>query len=205
MGLAADYERLRAGLNVFHAWVNDYITYETIGLTPGFGFVQFTNTDWATLAGGEAYAEYDWNSCTTPFATMSYVEGRDHTRDSRGALQPPDFHFSDEEPLPGIPPLESRIGVRFHQSSDRPRWIVEFSARIVDKQDRVASSLLEQETAGFTTYDLRAMWRATDNSLLVAGVENLTDKQYREHLDLRTGTGVFQPGVNFYFGAQVVY
>ena len=56
--------------------------------------------------------------------------------------------------------------------------------------------------------------------LLTAGVENFGDKNYREHLDLRTGTfpltnpvtgqvevgpGLLQPGVNFYFGAQLTY
>jgi outer membrane receptor protein involved in Fe transport len=39
----------------------------------------------------------------------------------------------------------------------------------------------------------------------VAGVENFTDKQYHEHLDLRTGRGVFQPGVSFYFGIELNY
>jgi outer membrane receptor protein involved in Fe transport len=38
---------------------------------------------------------------------------------------------------------------------------------------------------------------------LVGGVENLTNKFYREHLDLRTGRGVFQPGITFYTGAQM--
>ena len=120
-------------------------------------------------------------------------------------MSPPDFQFSHEEPLPGIAPLESRVGVRWHEPSQQPRWAVELSARIVDNQDRVASSLLERESAGFTTYDLRGYWHATDRLLLVAGFENFTDKQYREHLDLRTGQGVFQPGVNFYSGIELRY
>jgi len=37
------------------------------------------------------------------------------------------------------------------------------------------------------------------------GLENVGNLQYREHLDLRTGMGVFQPGVNFYFGMKVMY
>ena len=35
--------------------------------------------------------------------------------------------------------------------------------------------------------------------------DNFTDKQYHEHLDLRTGHGVFQPGINFYFGVELTY
>ena len=97
------------------------------------------------------------------------------------------------------------MGVRWHEPCPKPRWAVELSARIVDEQDRVASSLLERESAGFATYDLRGFCHATDRLLFVAGVENFTDKQYREHLDLRTGHGVFQPGVNFYFGVELTY
>jgi outer membrane receptor protein involved in Fe transport len=97
------------------------------------------------------------------------------------------------------------VGLRFHEPCERPRWGVELSARIVDDQDRVASSLQEQDTPGFTTYDLRSYWQATDGLVLVAGIENFTDKNYREHLDLRTGRGVFQPGINFYFGFEWRY
>lgn len=205
VGIEGDLERFHARVRGFYAWVQDYITYETTGYTPGIGLVQFVNTDLATISGGEAYAEYDWACWLAMFGTMSYVEGRDHTRDGRGVLQPPEYDFSDEEPLPGITPLESRVGLRFHESSEQQRWAVEFSARIVDNQDRYASSLLEQATSGFTTYDLRGYWQATERFLLIAGVENLTDKQYREHLDLRTGYGVYQPGRSFYFGTELQY
>ncbi|MBI3462053.1 MAG: TonB-dependent receptor [Planctomycetes bacterium] len=140
------------------------------------------------------------NDWLTPFATVSYVEGRDHSRGDRGIIP-----GSSEEPLPGIAPLAGRLGLRLHEPAEKPRWGIELAARIVDNQDRVASSLLEEPTAGFTTYDLRGFWQATRGLLLVTGVENLTDKQYREHLDLRTGQGVFQPGVNFYFGFEWSY
>jgi outer membrane receptor protein involved in Fe transport len=203
LGMKADYESLRAGVTGFYAWVHDYITYQArnqdlidAGITNGLA-VNFVNTDLATLSGGEIYTEYDWSDWLTPFATMRYVEGRDHARDSRGVIA-----GSEDEPLPGIAPLSSRLGFRVHEVAERPAWSVEFSARVVDNQDRVATSLLELPTAGFTTYDLRGYWRASDALLLVSGVENLTDKDYREHLDLRTGQGVFQPGINFYFGVE---
>ena len=111
------------------------------------------------------------------------------------------------EPLPSIPPLESRVGIRLHQPCRRPRWSVEVSARIVGSQDRVATSLLETPTLGFTVWDLRACWRPTDRLLLVAGVENFTDRNYREHLDFRSenGIAVYQPGTDFYFGSEVSY
>ena len=51
----------------------------------------------------------------------------------------------------------------------------------------------------------RAYWQVRDNFLVLAGVENIGDRQYREHLDLRTGNGVFQPGINFSAGMKVSY
>jgi iron complex outermembrane recepter protein len=52
-----------------------------------------------------------------------------------------------------------------------------------------------------------AFVRPMDNLLLVSGVENFTDKNYREHLDFRSANGrqVLQPGVNFYFGSEWTY
>jgi outer membrane receptor protein involved in Fe transport len=210
LGLNADYGRWQGGIRGFHAWIGDYITFETWGNFPGLSdpalVVSFVNTDFATLVGGEAYGEYDCSAWLTSFGTLCYVEGRDQTRGLRGVFDnPPFFTYAPQEPLPGIAPLESRLGLRVHDPDEQCRWAVELSARIVDNQDRVASSLFEQETPGFTTYDARGYWQATDHLLLIAGVENLTDKQCREHLDLRTGYGVYQPGRSFYFGSELQY
>ena len=78
-------------------------------------------------------------------------------------------------------------------------------ARVVDTQDRFAEALGEERTGGFTVYSIRDFWQVFDNVLLTAGVENLTDRGYQEHLDLRTGLGVYQPGINFYSGLRINY
>jgi outer membrane receptor protein involved in Fe transport len=138
----------------------------------------------------------------TAFGTLSYVAGQDQTRQ-----QPtlPIAEYSPQEPLPGIVPLESRAGLRLHDPCETPRWSVELSALMVAEQDLVAASLLEQPTPGYIVYNVRTYWQATDNLMLVAGVENLTNEQYRKHLDLRTGLGVFQPGRSLYFGSDLRY
>ena len=83
----------------------------------------------------------------------------------------------NHESLPGITPLETRLGLRLQDPSEDRRWGVELSARIVDDQDRIAASLGEIETPGFTTYDIRA-FRRHGPWLLTAGIENFTDKNY---------------------------
>jgi len=217
VGMKADCGRFRGGASGFYAWVHDYITYRAFSFAfnePTALAVQFVNTDLATLSGGEVYGEYDMNEWLTSFGTLSYVEGRDHSRGNRGVvLNDPggvpvpgvSALGSSEEPLPGIAPLESRLGVRLHEPGPQPRWGIELAARIVDNQDRVASSLIERTTPGFTVFDARGYWHVAGDLLLVGGVENLTDKDYHEHLDLRTGTGVRQPGVNFYTGVEWRY
>jgi outer membrane receptor protein involved in Fe transport len=232
VGLNYDDGRFRASIGGFHGWALDYITFENTGIVrgPPAGQVEqvqlrYVNTDLATLLGGEAYAEFDVNAWLTPFATLSYVEGRDRTRNGDFATKPaspgspservpglPRGYYSGitgaaEEPLPSIVPLESRLGLQIHEPVSAPRWSLELSARLVERQDRVATSLLETRTPGFTVWDLRSYWQATDQFLLVAGVENFTDRNYREHLNFRSQSGiqVFQPGINFYFGGQWLY
>lgn len=168
IGFTAEYENFRGGLNGYHAWIKDFITLDFAGtlrqggtlIQPFFGY---TNTDLATLAGFEGYAEHDVNDWFTTFGTVSFTEGRDHSR--RGTNYP----FStatfggpgrsnrpgEEEPLPVIFPLEARLGLRITEPIEG-RWGAEFAARIVDNQDRVARNLAEQTTPGFTTFDLRA-------------------------------------------------
>jgi outer membrane receptor protein involved in Fe transport len=229
LGIRGDLGGTRVSLNGFYAWVNDYITYDDIGElyhptptfkpTVDFQHVAYVNTDLATLMGFEFFAEYDFSCKLTGFARMSYVEGRDHTRRKpsriaaitreRNGLDPDTPRSFNgvvgSEWLPGIPPLETRLGLHLHEASPNPYWGVELETRIVDRQERVARTLFEAETPGFVIWNLRGYWRACEDFTLFAGVENFTDRFYREHLDYRPGRSVYRPGVNFYFLSQVVY
>jgi iron complex outermembrane receptor protein len=232
--LSYETDNSRSSLVGFQAWYFDYITFESMSVVPGPPNAQieqvnlkFVNTALATRSGFEGRTEYDLNCWWTPFSTIKFVEGRDHTRNGSfatrqaTALVPseqvpglPRGFFSGiagaaEEPLPGIPPLESRLGIRFHEPCKQPRWGIELSARVVNDQDRVAVSLLETPTAGFTTYDLRTFWRPQQSLMMVAGVENFSNKQYLEHLDFHSdnplGFSTFQPGANMYVGGELTY
>jgi outer membrane receptor protein involved in Fe transport len=209
LGLKAEYETFRFGVNGFYSWFHDYITFQELPGTTANGIrgIAFVNTNRATLSGFELYAEWDMFDYLTPFVTANYVEGRDYS--------PP----YPQQPLPGIYPLEGRLGFRFHEPRRSPRWGMEFLMRMVAGQNRIANSpgetaivglpnpggLGEQPTPGFTVFNVRGFWQVNKAILLTAGVENLGDRFYREALDLRTGLGVYQPGISFYFGTQVSY
>jgi iron complex outermembrane receptor protein len=140
------------------------------------------------------------------------VEGRDLTH--RDTVRSPALVSSrrggpETEPLPGIPPLEIRSGLRVHESvtekDKSPKWSVECSVRNAFDQNLVAASLGELPTPGFTVVDLRAYWQANEHWTFATGVENIGDKNYREHLDPRAGDLLFRPGVNFYMTTQLKY
>ena len=206
LSISWNYARFRGNLSGFHAWIEDYITFDLFdpadpefGLTSGVAFV---NTDLATLAGFEANGEYDISSSLSAFGKISYVEGRDHTREEPARLETGVRSGvpGEKEPLPGIFPLEATLGLRLTDPGQL--WGVDLISRIVSEQDRVATSLEEIVTPGFTTFDVRSYWHLTDRLTFYAGVENLTDEFYREHLDYLSGLAVTRRGVSGYFGTD---
>ncbi len=137
----------------------------------------------------------------TPFAKAKYVQGTNE------ALQ---------APLPSIPPLEGTLGMRWHDSTREKKWEVEVGERMVTAQHRLGAIILsgtpetvEEATPGFSTTYLHTYYNWTKNLTLVAGIDNIFNRTYQEHLDLRllgpTGfpappTRVLSPGISPFFG-----
>lgn len=233
-GLDYQDEQISMSGNFFHAWVHDRVTFENLSVRrgPPFGQIEqtnlkYVNTETATLFGFEGDAEWKLSDSVSLFGQLSYVEGTDETRNGDFAtLQAQSLPLSPsqrvagqrrgtfsginggaEEPLPGIAPLQSTLGIRLNGEVGDSPFSIEIAARIVDDQGRVASSLLETRTPGFTVWDTRGVMQVTDSITAFAGVENFTDKNYREHFDFRSqgSQSVRQPGVNFYFGSELLY
>jgi iron complex outermembrane receptor protein len=201
-GLHANYDNFRGSLTGFYAFVIDYVTFDGIAVTDFFDakLVRYRNTPLATLAGFEAAMDFDWSSNLAPFAKLKYVEGTDQF----------------VGPLFAIPPLEGTVGLRWHDSTKERRWEFEVGTRIVNQQNRLGEILvlgdptvIEERTGGFTTTYLRSYYNWTDNLKLIAGIDNVFNRSYQEHLDLRllgpTGfpappTRVLSPGFTPYFG-----
>ena len=205
-GLVANYDDYKGSFRAYHAWILDYITYRANIVRDPTGAQQlfFVNTPLATLSGCEWRNDFIYNNFLTPFATLNYVYGYDQT-----------LH----QALPGISPLQSRIGLWMHDPSGGERWGMEFFARIVDHQNRIGIvrrgngvTPIEFPTAGFATWHLRAYWNATKNFSLVSGIDNIFDRRYLEHLSLRYAsqgsipvTSVLNPGFSPYFSLVWTY
>ncbi len=85
------------------------------------------------------------------------------------------------EPVLGIPPFEIRTRLLYIGNS--APFFGEVEMRNVWGQDRVASSRLENPSPGFSTFSLRGGLRLPKRLSLEAGLENLGDKYYSEHLN----------------------
>lgn len=199
LALIGNYDNARFQISGFASYIQDYISYATYAfpVVPpdiAYSVLHYANTN-ATLAGGEAAGEYDITKNWSPFFNLSYVDGRDQSR-----------HM----PLPSIYPFQSRMGLRWHDPT-RKKYGVELSARIVAAQHRLASfsdgmgtSYDEPRTAGFTTFDLRGYWQFNKHLKLNGGIENFTNKNYIDALSVHN-PAVYEPGTNFFLGAQLDY
>ena len=198
LNLGVDYstEHLDLGAYLFGAYVWDYILETQIGLEnidpdPELDLVRgFVNTD-AVLAGGELdgtlHLSRYWK---LPFA-LAYVRGR---------------NVSDGRDLPLIPPLTGKVGLRCQWDRSVQPW-AEAMLRAATRQQNVDAQFPETETPGFQVVDLRGGLQLAAGFRLEAGIENLFDQDYTEHLNrtaalpvggLARGEKIPMPGRFFY-------
>ena len=202
LALRADFEWWRASLSGYYAWIRDYATYigAPVPDPTGARLLRSFNASLATLAGFELRSECDVTRRLSTIGTLIFIDGRDRQID---------------RPLSSIIPMEGRVALRWIDDRGGSLWGTELGVRIVDNQDQTGSLRLgntnvtgiddnfEQPTPGFTTLYLR-------------GVENLTDRTYLEHLNLRLPSGtsagvstvtfaespVLSPGITPYVGVE---
>jgi len=128
-----------------------------------------TNVD-ADTHGGEVGVEFRPNSEWKVGGSLAYTWG---DIDGIGAL-------------PQTPPLDARLNAAY----DNKRWSVGALLRVVSAQDRVSpgyGNVVGQDlapTPGFAVFSLNGGYRFTQRLQLAAGIDNLFDRTYAEHLNL---------------------
>jgi iron complex outermembrane receptor protein len=171
VGLIHGTGRLRVSLSGFYARINDYILIRQINMFAS----DARNVD-ATTYGGEADLAYTLSRNWKINGTLAYVHGDNDT---------------DHTPLAQLPPLEGRIGLNYDDK------VYSFGAllRLVAELDRVQvgyGNIVGQDigrTPGFNILSVNAGYRPKKNVLIAAGIDNLFDKIYAEHIS-RTGTAI---------------
>jgi iron complex outermembrane receptor protein len=167
--------RLSASVSAFFSDVDDYILIQT-GYMKGTRSVTVTRNIDARTWGGEADATYALTSRWRFTGTLAYTHGENRT---------------DDLPLAQMPPFELRTGVDYTGT----RWSAGALWRSVAEQDRYAlrqGNIVGQDlgrTGGFGVLSLNAGWKPAAGVLVSAGIDNLFDKVYAEHLS-RGGAAV---------------
>ena len=165
----------------FYTDVSDYILRDRYH-QPANNATIYRNVD-ATLIGGEVTAGYQWSDRWRTALGVAYVWARNDT---------------DDSPIAQIPPLEGIASLEY--SADR--WEAGARLRFAAKQTRVdddpltGSGLDSGETAGWAVADLYGRYRINDRFSLDAGIDNLFDKEYAQHLNRASAFDPEQVQVN---------
>ena len=98
---------------------------------------------------------------------------------------------SDDRAMPQIPPLEARVGLSYEQGD----WSASGLWRVVAAQNRIdegRGNVVGKDfgpSSGFGVFSLNSAYRLSQNWKVSAGIDNLFDKNYSEHLNLAGNAG----------------
>jgi iron complex outermembrane receptor protein len=187
--------------SAFYNRIDDYILIQSqVSKGAHSGLTIARNID-ASSWGGELGAAYALASHWKLDGSLNAVRGNNRT---------------DGTALGQMPPLETRLGLTY----DNHTWSVATMMRSVAAQNRFdlnKGNIAGQDlgaSAGFTVFSINAGWRmhrARNNILFSAGIDNLANKRYAEHLS-RSGAAlpgydqtmrINEPGRMFWLKAQM--
>jgi iron complex outermembrane receptor protein len=112
-------------------------------------------------------------------------------------------------PLPQIPPLSGRVAGRVGDDQLHGLLTMRWAARAtrVDDDDATGADLDAGETPAWLVLDVAAAWNVAPGIALSAGIDNLLDRTYAEHLNKpsafdTTVQRVNEPGRSLWLAAQ---
>ena len=184
LGMQFAGERWEAGATVYYSHVSDFVLRDRYPVA-GDNATIYRNVD-ATLAGGEASLAYRWGSGWQAGLTLAHV--RAHNR-------------SDGRPIAQTPPFEAQLRVDYRAA----RWEAGARMRAAATQDRVdltsssdidGQGLDARKTPGWQVVDVQARVALGDGLSLTAGIDNLFDRTYAQHLNLASAFDPAQIQVN---------
>ncbi|MCG6959351.1 TonB-dependent receptor [bacterium BMS3Abin03] len=142
-----------------------------------------TNIGEARLYGFDFRTDFNFYKDFVFYTVLSYVKGDDITANGN---------------LPEIPPLNGNLGFRF---SLLELLETDLSLTVFTAQNQVAEG--ELTTPGYAVFNLAINTKQINissfNFRIFAGIENILDKNYRNHLSTTRGSITIEPGRNFYF------
>jgi len=148
-----------------------------------------TNIGEALLYGFEYSINYRLLNQFSIYNTLSYVRG---------------LNKKDDQDLPQISPLNSIVGIEYFPLD----WMsADLSAIIFAEQNKVAPG--EITTPGYTTFNFKLNFINLILGSIKAGVsiglENIFDKEYRNHLSTNRGMIISEPGRNIFVRVNIAF
>ncbi|MCC5937937.1 MAG: TonB-dependent receptor [Lunatimonas sp.] len=179
---------LQVEFSPFVAFLTDYITAERTALTPRIatspGVRQFVQVDRALKSGFELSVAHEMGAGIRQQWAMAYTRGQNMVLG---------------EALPEIAPLDIRYTLTGTHLDDKLQSAIRL--RHVAGQNRVSTQFGELPTPRFTLLDVDASYALSSQFMLKAGVQNLLNQAYYEHLNRPIGGDrrpLFSPGRNFF-------
>ncbi len=166
--------RINGFLNSLTNLVNDKIVFPD-------SLYKKQNVGKARLYGFDFSIDYNIYNNNKIYFNVSYVRGEDLTKKTN---------------LYQIPPLQGLFGIEYYLFEIAK---INLSANIFSSQKFVAEN--EKTTGGYTTFDLMIesspFYISCAGLKFIAGIENIFNRAYRNHLSTYRGTNLLEPGRNF--------
>jgi iron complex outermembrane receptor protein len=196
LGIKHSTDRTLIKATAFYSYVQDYITvHKQTRRDMGKDARSYENVD-AQFFGGEVDLRLSLTQELFLFGGMSYVQARKETK--------PEKNINSSR-VAEIPPLKTRIALRY----DKGMYFGEVETILSATQNRVDTDLKEQKTSGYGVVNVKVGGNFKGFTLN-AGVDNVFDKKYFEHLSylrdpFATGVKVPEPGRTFYINASYTF
>ncbi len=166
--------------NAYAGEVEDYLRFRYVpGIMVGMTRSIVDNID-ASIAGAELGGGYRFSPNWKGDASLAWAWGENR---------------SDGSALPQMPPLEAKFALTWQQGD----WSATGLWRVVAAQNRIAEdegNVVGKDfgsSSGFGVLSANTAWQASEHVKLSAGIDNLLDKAYSEHLNLAGNTGFGLP------------
>lgn len=196
LGTRHSDERTSLNLAVFYTDVDNLIS--AVPTTPGGNTTVATNGRGGYLYGVELEGAWRFHPEWTASGFAAWQDGRNENST-----------FIDgpivDEPASRLLPLTGSLALRWTEPSDRfwveGRVLAAAEANRLSASDRADTQRIPVGgTPDYVVWMLHGGWRASEHLELTAGLENLTDEDYRNH-----GSGQNEPGFNAILGAKVIW
>jgi iron complex outermembrane receptor protein len=199
LGIKHSTDRTLIKATAFYSYVQDYITVhnqnKVNNVVPNNNARSYENVN-AQFFGGEVDLRLSLTQELFLFGGMSYVQARKETK--------PEKNIRSSR-VAEIPPLKTRIALRY----DKGSYFGEVETILSANQYRVDTDLNEQRTSGYGVVNIKVGGNFKGFTLN-AGIDNVFDKKYFEHLSylrdpFATGVKVPEPGRTFYINASYTF